>query len=151
MHKLYWSTHWYLIQSIRVSAHQNPAASTIISVCSSSGFVRVMTCKVWTRKRRWGWNRVQYMMDSLFTFAIPSNTIVFSLDFRRFDVQQDKIRPCNWTFAVCPQKDIQSENGVDQNKKYLFEIDHEVRTTDISLRTLSITAPATSRKFHKKS
>jgi hypothetical protein len=45
-----------------------------------------------------------------------------------------------------PTEDIQSENGVDQNKKYLLEIDHEVHTTDILLRTLSITAPATSSR-----
>ena len=52
MHKLYPSTRGYLIQSILVSAHQNP--------------------------------RVRYMTDSRFAFAIPSNTIVFGLDFRRF-------------------------------------------------------------------
>jgi hypothetical protein len=31
------------------------------------------------------------MIDSLFTIAIPSKTMIFGLDFRRFDVQQDRL------------------------------------------------------------
>jgi hypothetical protein len=82
------------------------------------------------------------MMDSLGTFAVPSNTIVIGLDFSRFDVQQDKIRPCNETFlTLCwmPTERYSIRKWCETKTKH--EIDHAVCTTDISLLTLSITAP----------
>jgi hypothetical protein len=50
-------------------------------------------------------------------YAFTSN---FGLDFRCFHVLLDKILYCNWTFLT--QKEIQSENGVEQENKICLKL-----------------------------
>ena len=77
------------------------------------------------------------MMDSLFTIAIMQFHLIlawiFWLGFQTLScaARQDPIlQVCNWTSLT--QKDIQSENGVEQNNKNRLEINHAMRTTDFA-------------------
>ena len=106
-----------------------------------------MTWNCWTRKRRRGSNGVQYMMDSLFTIAI-----IFWLGFQTLScaARQDPIlQVCNWTSLT--QKDIQSENGVEQDKKSAWKLKLITRCVPtISLRNTLHYLPCNKYKFQSE-